>query len=75
MYDFSMLTGLSFPPNGAPQPLRGTGTRHGTESSSRGWLQVLLARLLCFNTISQQDHGRPLELDLAVNTERQGAEA
>ena len=31
-------------PNGAPQPPRANDIRHGTESSSRGWLEVLVGR-------------------------------
>jgi hypothetical protein len=36
------VEGLSTTPNVAPQPPRATSIRHGTESSSRGWLQVLV---------------------------------
>src|SRR6266404_1809421 len=35
---------MAFTSNASPQPPRDTGIRHGTERSSRGWLQVLVGR-------------------------------
>src|SRR6266404_5528286 len=43
-------------PNGAPQPPRANDIRHGTESSSRGWLQVLVR---CLGQLVSQVNATP----------------